>query len=132
MIYISKLSDIPPDYTGLACWQNGDKVWYNQGEPHRTDGPAFEYKDGTKTWCINGKMHRVNGPAHIGHNQRYMEWWCFGQKIYTFTHSPNRDYIRIEDNLPSSYTWLGQKINQSKVLTMDGILYVPNFPGIGF
>jgi hypothetical protein len=34
-----------------------------QGQLHRTDGPAIEYKDGTKEWFINGKRHREDGPA---------------------------------------------------------------------
>jgi hypothetical protein len=43
---------------GPACeWtngSNGSKFWYLNGEPHRLDGPAFEYADGTKRWYING------------------------------------------------------------------------------
>jgi hypothetical protein len=44
--------------------KNGDKKWYNsEGELHRLEGPAWEYKDGYKEWWVNGKLHRLDGPA---------------------------------------------------------------------
>jgi hypothetical protein len=32
------------------------KMWFYKGEPHREDGPAFEYTSGTKEWYLNGKL----------------------------------------------------------------------------
>jgi hypothetical protein len=34
------------------------------GEYHRTDGPAYETKDGCKEWRKNGLLHREDGPAY--------------------------------------------------------------------
>lgn len=44
--------------------QDGNKKWRNQqGQVHRTDGPAVEYADGYKAWFLNGELHRKDGPA---------------------------------------------------------------------
>jgi hypothetical protein len=44
--------------------KNGDRLWINsEGEWHREDGPAIEWKDGGKFWYINDKLHREDGPA---------------------------------------------------------------------
>jgi hypothetical protein len=38
--------------------------WYNlEGQLHREDGPAIEFRDGYKAYYINGKRHREDGPA---------------------------------------------------------------------
>ena len=42
---------------------NGDKIWYLNGQRHREDGPAAEYANGDKSWYLNGKCHREDGPA---------------------------------------------------------------------
>ena len=41
----------------------GNKYWYQNGELHRTDGPAIERTNGDKVWCQNGKYHCTYGPA---------------------------------------------------------------------
>ena len=33
---------------------DGNKLWYLNGELHRTDGPAVEYSSGSKHWYLNG------------------------------------------------------------------------------
>ena len=48
---------------GLNIDKYGHNRWYLNGERHRTDGPAIEYKDGSKHWYINDKLHRTDGPA---------------------------------------------------------------------
>ena len=40
-----------------------DRSWYQNGKPHRLDGPAIEHADGSKFWYQNGKYHRLDGPA---------------------------------------------------------------------
>ena len=35
---------------------DGSKVWWLNGEYHRTDGPAIEWPDGTKAWYLNDKQ----------------------------------------------------------------------------
>ena len=44
-------------------FNDGGKLWYNNGEKHRTDGPAVEYSNGYKSYYIKGKRHREDGPA---------------------------------------------------------------------
>ena len=38
----------------------GTKFWFLNGEYHREDGPAIEYRDGTKYWFLNGKETTTN------------------------------------------------------------------------
>ncbi len=45
-----------------------------QGDYHRTDGPAIERNDGYKSWWINGERHREDGPA-IERNDGYKAWY---------------------------------------------------------
>jgi hypothetical protein len=62
----------------------GRKTWHNQqGQLHRTDGPAVERADGTKAWCLSDQLHRTDGPAYEGANG-HKEWWVDGQPL-TFT-----------------------------------------------
>ena len=41
----------------------GRKAWYQNGQYHRTNGPAIEWDDGTKEWHQNDQLHRLDGPA---------------------------------------------------------------------
>ena len=44
-------------------YKNGDKSYYMNGKRHREDGPAMEYVDGYKSYYINGNRHREDGPS---------------------------------------------------------------------
>jgi hypothetical protein len=44
-------------------WKSGTKEWYINGQWHREDGPAIEFADGYKAWYLNGMRHREDGPA---------------------------------------------------------------------
>ena len=44
-------------------WKCGSSFWYQNGKPHREDGPAVIYLEGTDGWFLNGKLHRTDGPA---------------------------------------------------------------------
>lgn len=139
--------------------EDGSKSWYRNGKLHREDGPALDWKDGTtewyrngllhredgpavisycglakrpsnktEEWWVNGKLHREDGPARIKNN--CWQWWwrgmcCHGQK-------PIGDYIVIQDGLPSKVYWMRDRnfVTQKKVLTPEGIMYIPNLPGI--
>lgn len=46
-------------------WRNGSRWWYSHGRLHREDGPAVERADGTKEWFVNGLRHRDAGPALV-------------------------------------------------------------------
>ena len=54
---VLKTSDwtkIPPNYTGIIEWSNGDKSWWINGKLHKVDGPAVEQVNGYKAWYLNG------------------------------------------------------------------------------
>ena len=95
---------IPNGFTGIAEYANGSKSWYFDGEYHREDGPAYEGADGRKQWWLNDFL--------------------------IFTLEPIGDYIVIEDGLPSTTEWLGKPVSTLKVLTAEGIQFIPNLPGI--
>jgi hypothetical protein len=58
-------------------FQDGTKIWCQDGLTHREDGPAFEYPDGARTWSVNGLIHRLDGPAVIWADGT-KEWWIEG------------------------------------------------------
>jgi len=57
----------------------GNKRWYKNGELHRVDGPAIEYRYGSKVWCKDGQRHRTGGPA-IEWADGDKEWWVNGKR----------------------------------------------------
>ena len=61
-----KLLELPPEnFTGIAIFHSGTKIYYKNGNDHREDGPAIEYYDGSTEYRINGITHRIGGPAYI-------------------------------------------------------------------
>lgn len=61
----------------------GDIRYHNeQGQLHRTDGPAIERTNGVRGWYLNGELHRTDGPA--------AEWtdgtlgWFLNGRRYSF------------------------------------------------
>ena len=59
---------------------NGTRRYYNaEGQYHRADGPAVEWRDGSTEWWVNGKLHREDGPAvfMLGHGK---EWFRNGMR----------------------------------------------------
>jgi hypothetical protein len=58
-----------------------DNIVYNNenGEFHRTDGPAIERHNGYKAWYKNGKRHREDGPARIFSDDD-VEYWLNGKE----------------------------------------------------
>jgi hypothetical protein len=62
----------------------GNKIWRNQeGQFHRTDGPAYERANGRKSWFLNGQLHRTDGPA-VEKANSFKQWWVDDQQL-TFT-----------------------------------------------
>jgi hypothetical protein len=43
--------------------ENGHIYYYKNGELHRENGPAVEYRNGEKHWFKNGLHHRIDGPS---------------------------------------------------------------------
>jgi len=61
----------------------GNKFWKNKdGQFHRVNGPAVEYKDGSKRWFLNGKCHRIDGPAAVDADGSQF-WYLNGTYIPT-------------------------------------------------
>jgi hypothetical protein len=118
---------IPNGFTGIAEYANGSKVWWLNGKLHRVDGPAVEGADGTKQWWLNGKRHRVDGPA-IEFANGSKQWWLNDNPVFTL--EPIREYLIIEDGLPSAMEWLDKPVSTLKVLTAKGFKYIPNLPGV--
>ena len=151
IVKASHYLDIPRNFTGIAEWLDGIKVWYLNGKFHRVDGPARVWSNGTKEWYLDDKLHRVDGPARVwpnGTKEWYLngkfhrvdgpaiecndgtkEWYVYGSFVYTLRKSIG-DYIVIEDGLPSTMEWLGEPVSTLKVLTATGICFIPNLPGI--
>ena len=58
----------------------GNKIWRNlEGEYHRIGGPAVEYRNGDKCWYQNGQLHRTNGPATVWYSSDYKLWYVNGK-----------------------------------------------------
>jgi uncharacterized small protein (DUF1192 family) len=47
--------EIPDDFTGLVEYLNGTKQWLQNGESHKTDGPATKYSNGDIEYWIHGR-----------------------------------------------------------------------------
>jgi len=73
---------------GLDIDTYGNKYWYLNGEYHRTDGPAIEFKHGEKHWFLNGKQHRTDGPA-IEYNNGTKYWYINGNEL------SEKEYLQI-------------------------------------
>jgi len=43
--------------------EEGTRRWFQNGQHHRTDGPAIEWANGTRHWLQNNQYHRTDGPA---------------------------------------------------------------------
>jgi hypothetical protein len=126
-IKVKSFSEIPWDFTGIAEYADGRKEWWLNGKLHREDGPARVCPDGTKQWLLNGKLHRVDGPAWEGADGS--KQWRLNDN-HVFTLEPIGEYLIIEDGLPSTMEWLGKPMPTLKMLTAEGIKYIPNLPGI--
>jgi len=70
-------------------WDDGSKAWWQDGKCHRTDGPAVERANGNKSWYIDGKRHRTNGPA-IEWADGTKEWYVNGSEL---TEDEFNDYL---------------------------------------
>ena len=57
---------------------SGDIFYLEDGDLHRLDGPAIEFKSGIQWWMQEGKLHRENGPAITGKHE-IIEYWLNGE-----------------------------------------------------
>lgn len=56
IVEIASESLLPLNFTGIAILPEGTKVWIENGQVHREDGPAIEYYTGDKGWYLNGNI----------------------------------------------------------------------------
>lgn len=84
------------------------RFWYNdKDQPHRLDGPAYEYADGDKSWWVNGKRHRLDGPA-LECADGSKEWWVEGKRM---SEKEFNAYIKPKPTC------------EGKVVEVDGVKY---------
>jgi hypothetical protein len=100
--------------------QINTKRYYKKGSLHREDGPAVEFTDGHKEWWYEGNFIYMAGCAfytpNIKEEERYM--------IHTGTEL--MDISIVETSVPE----YPKPIKLRKVLSPDGILYIPILPGM--
>ena len=100
MRYIKLYEQAQPEKS-VGYYANGSieyEEWYQNGERHREDGPAFirYYANGSvkyEAWSQNDKLHREDGPAYIEYDQdgsvEIDRWWFEGKQA--------RDITSLED-----------------------------------
>ena len=94
---------------------DGTKEWWINGERHRTDGPAIEYSDGTKFWFLNGERHRTDGPA-IEWDDGTKEWYLNDKK-----HRANGPAVEWSDG--TNYWYLsGEFLTETEYLKATAYL----------
>jgi hypothetical protein len=55
--YLNEQGDLHREDGPAREFKDGTREWWFNGERHREDGPAFEWSDGSKTWWLNGQMY---------------------------------------------------------------------------
>ena len=67
-------------YGPALIYPNGAEYWYQHGQLHRLGGPAASYANGNKHWFENNNRHRIDGPAVIWADGIF-EWYLNGIQI---------------------------------------------------
>ena len=80
---------------GLILDENGNKIWYLNGNRHRADGPAVEWANGDKFWYLNDNLHRVDGPA-IEYADGDKFWYLNGKQLSCKTQEEFEQYMRLK------------------------------------
>jgi hypothetical protein len=80
----SKVAGIPPKYSGWLMNKFGRIYWYQCGNLHRLDGPAYEGVNGSKTWYVKGKIHCIGGHA-VDYGDGSQDWAINDKIIITST-----------------------------------------------
>ncbi len=142
-IKTNSLEEIPENFTGIAEYINGDKVWYKEGNLHREDGPAIEAANGTKKWYKNGKYHRTDGPA-VEYTNGYKAWYVNGKNHrtdgpaieysdgtrYWFLNSEQYFWICFKNYIVLDQYQGEYDLMWYKLLDKDEIFEYPDIPGL--
>ena len=47
---------VPKDYTGIVEFEDGEKIWFKDGNLHREDDPANVFSNAYERWLLDGKL----------------------------------------------------------------------------
>jgi hypothetical protein len=82
-----------------VIWASGDTEYFVNGEYHRLDGPAIDYKN-LKIWYCEGIRHRTDGAAWISkkpYREGYDKKYYYKGKIVDFKTDEEFDiFIRFK------------------------------------
>jgi hypothetical protein len=92
------------DTTGLTICHYNDNYGF-----HCLDGPAIKRNDGTKEWFVYDRL--------VFNDSKFV--------------ALKGDYIIVERGIPTNDMFGDLKLTNTKLLTADGIMFVPdNLPGL--
>jgi len=80
---VYKENGVPHRVDGPAIITAQGEFWAKHGVRHRIGGPAVTYKWGDKLWVQDGKLHRTDGPA-VETASGVREWYLKGKKVAPF------------------------------------------------
>lgn len=80
---VYKENGVPHRLDGPAIITAQGEFWAKHGIRHRVGGPAVVYKWGDKLWVQDGKLHRTDGPA-VECANGLKEWYIKGKKVAPF------------------------------------------------
>jgi hypothetical protein len=109
ILHVTRLVDMPRDFTGIVIVRGGSKHWRLDGKRHREDGPAIESAEGHKQWYLNG--------------------FCrFDSRDFYLLRD---NYIVLERGIPTNEMFGNLKLTEAKLLTANGTVFVhDNLPGL--
>ena len=76
--------------------------WSFEGELHKDDGPALEYKDGRKFWIVHGIRHREDGPA-CEYPDGSKEWYVNGKNLTQEEYNHWLEKKNLKDKLEEKF-----------------------------
>ena len=86
---------------GTNVWGNC-REWRrpSDGKFHRVGAPAAIWDDGTLVWYNAGQIHREDGPAYIEKDQPHkkgeQQFWLFGEEVTPQQHREWREQHLVE------------------------------------
>lgn len=55
-IHATYWADVPENYTGIVIWENSSVVYFNNGQVHRVDGPAYTLGTNIQWWYEGNRL----------------------------------------------------------------------------
>jgi hypothetical protein len=143
-ISVKNSSEIPKDFTGIAEYTNGNKIWYLNGKYHRENGPAIEWLNGNKEWWLNGDLCRNDGPAIEWVDGR--KFWYLNGKIFFSENAWKTEFEKTKefksniiqskslllDDIPDDFTGIVESSNGDKQWLVNGLPHRVEGPAIEY